>query len=732
MNAPAKLSSALALRLHLHANGYEPIAAVGKRPVSKSWQSKLISHDTLADEAQEYPEAENTGLRTGKLVAIDNDIREPTHAAVIQSIVLEKLGDTLAQRRGAKPEPLSLYRCDTEINKITIRARAPGSDKFKNVFEVLGRGQQFIAYGTHPETGQPYRWINDDLGGEPEQCAFEALPIVSPSQVRECVSAVKAMLNELGYTGISLHDFGRLGLPGEAKPRQAPATHAPVTVPLVEAMLRTIPPWCDRATWLTVCGGLGDAPFNDPKRDGLDLFVGWSQGELHDGCPENFVSAEDCEKEWRRDQERRAIGEPVPGFGALVNLAREHGYTGPSSSQSVLNEFNSYRSAQEPAWKAELAQKYAYTLRDPVSDASRPPITYRDAAHLWPDSPGGTVTQLIAGAKNHKTNFILAEMFRLMLRGARVLIVPLEGQYGVTTRRIPALADYYGSDLERICGDQSRLEYLRGRFQVASVPGFALDDNASVDALVASANKWADEIGLGGWTDLVIDTQHRAAGGLEENSATDARRLWNAVERIRRGIKRDGDKLCNVTLLHHKGKDETKGGRGSSADEAAVDQLLELKSDKTTRTAVVTVRARKDGEDAIKAHLQIVSAGSDAVPVLVPLSGEQYRQLSRVDDAYAEGKIGAALSDLKAFGEAHAVKTNEIAAALLGLWGDLSKDKAQRKKKEKSVSARLAEKVRAGRFQAYLVRAGGEPVKPYQWYLPEDIENEAADDSPET
>src|SRR5690242_15291655 len=87
-------------------------------------------------------------------------------------------------------------------------------------------------------------------------------------------------------------------------------------------------------------------------------------------------------------------------------------------------------------------------------------------------------------------------------------------------------------------------------------------------------------------------------------------------------------KLCNVTLLHHIGKDESRGGRGSSADEAAVDQVLELSSDKKTLTASINVRARKDGEDGFSVGFKIVSAGSSNVPILIPIDNEEYRQLS--------------------------------------------------------------------------------------------------------
>lgn len=42
--------------------------------------------------------------------------------------------------------------------------------------EFLGKGQQCIAYGDHPDTGEPYRYINKRAGAEPLCTKLEDLP----------------------------------------------------------------------------------------------------------------------------------------------------------------------------------------------------------------------------------------------------------------------------------------------------------------------------------------------------------------------------------------------------------------------------------------------------------------------------------------------------------------------------------------------------------------------------
>jgi hypothetical protein len=61
--------------------------------------------------------------------------------------------------------------------------------------EVLGRGQQFVAYGIHPATGLPFAW------GEatPETTPLADLPTVTREQVAAFVEAAERLLRAAGY-----------------------------------------------------------------------------------------------------------------------------------------------------------------------------------------------------------------------------------------------------------------------------------------------------------------------------------------------------------------------------------------------------------------------------------------------------------------------------------------------------------------------------------------------------
>jgi hypothetical protein len=85
----------------------------------------------------------------------------------------------------------------------------------------------------------------------------------------------------------------------------------------------------------------------------------------------------------------------------------------PAALDKLLAE--SIITAQEEADSASSGWKFG--VHDAEADAALAPITYRDALKLWPDSPGKTVTQVIAPPKCHKTNWIMADLFRLTLDG---------------------------------------------------------------------------------------------------------------------------------------------------------------------------------------------------------------------------------------------------------------------------------------------------------------------------
>lgn len=104
---------------------------------------------------------------------------------------------------------------------------------------------------------------------------------------------------------------------------------------------------------------------------------------------------------------------------------------------------------------------------------------------------------------------------------------------------------------------------------------------------------------------VIIDTLNRAVPGMDENSSVDMGHAINACKLIQQAVG------GLVLLVHHSGKDATKGMRGHSSLHAALDAAIEVKRSGDEREW--SVAKAKDGADG-KGHpfmLEVVDMGAD-------------------------------------------------------------------------------------------------------------------------
>ena len=135
--------------------------------------SRHCERDTTDNEVDiwgNWPEA-GIGIAAGRVIGIDIDILDsPTIALEMEALAKRMLGDTPAVRIGHAPKRLLVYR-----------AVQPFSGFKYPPIEVLGVGQQFIAYGIHPDTGRPYDWPVSTLA----DLSPDDLPGITEAQARE-------------------------------------------------------------------------------------------------------------------------------------------------------------------------------------------------------------------------------------------------------------------------------------------------------------------------------------------------------------------------------------------------------------------------------------------------------------------------------------------------------------------------------------------------------------------
>jgi len=171
----------LAARYELFEGGFAPVPLKGKAAFLPGWQSA----PTLADIVS-WPNG-NTGLLTARALAVDIDVLDAEIAERIEAMAFALAGPTLV-RVGRAPKRALLYRTEEPFPKVS----GPWFNDQHHV-EVLGDGQQLAAFGTHPETGQPYQW-------RPHAPRRRAdLPLLSGATAREIVAEATRIMEGVGW-----------------------------------------------------------------------------------------------------------------------------------------------------------------------------------------------------------------------------------------------------------------------------------------------------------------------------------------------------------------------------------------------------------------------------------------------------------------------------------------------------------------------------------------------------
>src|SRR5262249_36487411 len=137
----------------------EPIPKAGKRPVGKDWAERARKDPPHATEARVRSDALSTGILGDEAPGIDIDVRDPTLVDALAYKAEQIFGTTPLKRVGQPPKLLLVYRAAQPFAKIqTPTFILPNGTEGK--VEALCLGQQWLADGTHPDTNEPYRWLD--------------------------------------------------------------------------------------------------------------------------------------------------------------------------------------------------------------------------------------------------------------------------------------------------------------------------------------------------------------------------------------------------------------------------------------------------------------------------------------------------------------------------------------------------------------------------------------------
>ena len=309
------VAAVTALRLVLFNNGYCPIPVRGKRPVLDGWQSLPVTTERIAA-WERLRDADNTGVRTDKVRAVDIDVLDAALAEHLAAEAERVIGANPLRRIGRPPKLLIPYRA-AEAGKKLLTNEYTLADGSKAQVEILGSGQQFVAYGVHPDAGRDYEWH----GGGLDVVPLADLPLAAPAALVQFLASAEAILAAAGRL------TGGRGKPAQAATGSA-ASSAPATQPprpsapppggwppptraAVEDALRHVPNTHDWHGWFRIGAAIWDALGDD----GAELFYAWSaQSPKHDPA------------ETRRKWESFRTSPPEVTVGTLFWEARQNGW----------------------------------------------------------------------------------------------------------------------------------------------------------------------------------------------------------------------------------------------------------------------------------------------------------------------------------------------------------------------------------------------------------------------
>lgn len=290
-------------------------AMVGKVPGVRSEQGTWHGYDwqraqhTLDEVRAWNRQGANVGMRASLFPAIDIDCKNEALAKAMQAQVDAMLGHPPV-RIGEPPKRLLVCRTDTPFGRLRLWVER-GEER--HLVEILGDGQQYVVYGTHPKTGMPYKWESPLHLVRPE-----ALPMLRAGDAVRLLDRLGALAKHMGYA---------VTREGDGSPKSARGTStfllAPSTELLREAVL-TIPNtnelFPDRTSYLRMAYAIR-AACGSAVEDGFAVFAEWaSRWKGNSRFPGNDPAV--VLSDWRRVHGPFSVGWPW-----IVEQARPHGFS---------------------------------------------------------------------------------------------------------------------------------------------------------------------------------------------------------------------------------------------------------------------------------------------------------------------------------------------------------------------------------------------------------------------
>ena len=311
--------------------------------------------------------------------------------------------------------------------------------------------------------------------------------------------------------------------------------------------------------WIKV----GMALHHETSGEGFHLWDEWSS------TSSKYTDASYGQARW--DSFGRGGQRPVTAH-SLVKLANSHGAHVDLAAMSMLDFDVVAQQADAPAAPAAASKPLRFQVLTEAEFLARPRPTWIVKGLL----PKAEVAMLF-GEPGAGKSFIALDLFAAVARG-----VPWRGLKTRQQRVVYLAAEGAG-------GFRNRMEAYAVHWQAAT--GLQVIDAAPNLLLKEDALDVARAVVAAGGADVVvIDTLAQTTPGANENAAEDMGKALAHCRGIGRAL---GGAL--VVLIHHAGKDASKGARGWSGLKGAADTELEIVRQPGGRA--MRASKQKDGKD---------------------------------------------------------------------------------------------------------------------------------------
>jgi hypothetical protein len=553
-------------------SGQSTMKQLGKTPSRYNGSGEVVGfakwteHQATPAEIKNWAGKPDYGicLQTRTVRAFDIDCGNPAVVGEIAAMI----GHDLPTRfRTNSAKCLMVFALPGELPKRVIRMK-------EGIIELLGTGQQFIACGTHPSGVKYVWWRAPDHEELPT-----GIPVLTLAEVEAIWSALEAK-------------FAVAPSSSATAPSKAKVLHAAIENDSVAQFLM------DSGSVLSVDrdGKMHiTCPFEDghstesaissttyfPKNTG-----GYAMGHFH--CM--HASCEHRTDGDFRDALEVPYENPLDDFDDLtLTLGHQAGVESNLATPSQANEIKGSKLELEGEKTTPLA-KPRFTVV-PALEFSQVQSAPWIVKHVLPQAEVG----VIYGESTAGKSFFVLDLVAAVARGE-----PWRGHKVVKGNVVYIVAEGAG-------GMRSRLAAygMHNDVALADLPIGIIADAPNFMEVTDVKEVLKAITVFGKVSVIVVDTVAQVMAGANENSGEDVGKMLKHCKALH---KKTG---ALVLLIHHAGKDTSKGARGWSGLKAAADVEIEVLRDGDDRVACIT--KLKDGVDGIDFgfKLTVVELGVD-------------------------------------------------------------------------------------------------------------------------